>query len=237
MPGTNAQLSLPASDTVYFRNASNHAYKQTLVTPGRLSPPSAYTIDYINEKTNENIPSTVEYATSSDMTGAVTGSSAKITVTPGQNLYFRTKATGSAFASSSIELTVPQKPAVPAFTVDVNTFYTSQIISSAYEYSTDLSNWITGSNASVAMNPGTTKYFRVKASASTFESDHQTLTAPAVDPPVYSIDFINQRTNENISIQDEFSYNQSSWSSGTGEKISLTPVSTIYFRKKADHSK
>jgi hypothetical protein len=71
------------------------------------------------------VPATDEYATSSGMSTVTSGAGAKVTVTPAQNLYFRVKATASAFKSAVQTLTVAGRPNAPFSPVsddNANTF-------------------------------------------------------------------------------------------------------------------
>lgn len=202
---------------------------------GSTKPPTpTYGIDYTNEETNKVVPATDEYAYSSNMSGAISGTGEKLALTPGQDVYFRTKAAAGGVPASNIQtLDVPSRPAAPAFTYDAANQRTSQTISSAYEYSDSpsMTSATTGSGTYVSFPLGTTKYFRKKATASAFKSAIQSLYAN--NPPAYTIDYTNERTATAVASTDEYSYNNSSWTSGSGNYLALTPGQTVYFRKKA----
>jgi hypothetical protein len=153
-------------------------------------PTPTYTIDYTNKRTAQVVPSTDEYANNSGMTGASSGNGSAVTLTPGQNIYFRTKASGENLASYVQTLSVPSKPAAPTFGYDIANQRTSSVVSSAYEYSTnaDMSGAVTGSGNYVSFATGTTRYFRKKATSSAFESNIQTLQG--VDNPAIGPEFI-----------------------------------------------
>jgi hypothetical protein len=140
-----------------------------------------YGIDYTNEQTNAAIPISDEYASNSGMTGAVSGTGQKIALTPGQNVYFRVKSANGAPASDVQELVVPARPATPTFAIDYALESTSTSVSSEYEHSvnSDMSSATAGTGAKVVLTPGTNKYFRKKATASSFRSAKQTLVVPA----------------------------------------------------------
>jgi hypothetical protein len=147
-------------------------------------PAPVYTINYITEKTIQNITSSDEYSFSSDMSTAYAGINAQIGLTPGQDVYFRTKANGSIPASAIQHLVVPSRPAAPGFTLDPGTFQTTLPVTSEYEYSTtaDFSGAVSGNNTFVSVPAGTTVYFRKKATESAFKSNIQTLNGSS--PPV-----------------------------------------------------
>ena len=69
----------------------------------------------------------------SSMSGAVSGTGQKITLTPGQNHVFQDQ--GHSTASDIQTLTVPARPATPSFAIDYAAENTSTVVSSEYEYS------------------------------------------------------------------------------------------------------
>ncbi|HAN09306.1 MAG TPA: hypothetical protein DCP90_01690 [Clostridiales bacterium] len=87
---------------------------QTLTVPSRQVT-TAYTINYEAETTTQEIPTTVEYADNAGMTGAISGTGEPIAVIPGENVYFRTKATAGAFKSAVQTLVVVERPVAPTF--------------------------------------------------------------------------------------------------------------------------
>jgi hypothetical protein len=194
-----------------------------------------YGIDYTNELTDKVVPTTDEYSVNISMSGAVSGTGQKIALTPGQNLYFRTKGT----VPSDIQtLTVSARPAIPSFAVDYAAENTSTVVSSEYEYSSnaDMSSALTGTGVKVNVTPGSNLYFRKKETASAFKSGIQTLTVsnrPAT--PQFTIDYANERTVENVSSSFAYSANadMSSATTGTGDKPAITPGTSKYFRKLA----
>ncbi len=144
-------------------------------------PTPTYSIDYLNELSDKVVPSTDEYSVNSNMSGAVSGTGAKITLTPGQDIYFRTKATGGNPASDIQFLDIPARPAIPTFTYDAVNQRTTQTVSNAYEYvdNASMTPAITGTDACVSFPAGTTYYFRRKATPTSFKSDLQSLLATA----------------------------------------------------------
>jgi hypothetical protein len=153
--------------------------------PPTKQPTPTYGIDYAGEQTNKVVPSTDEYSYNANMSALVNGNGAKLHLTPGQDVYFRTKAAGSLLASDIQHLVVPSRPAAPAFALNTSTNMTTTAVTSDYEYSSsaDMSGAVTGTNTAVSIPAGTTKYFRKKATASAFKSNVQTLNAASVPPP------------------------------------------------------
>jgi len=179
--GTGNYVSFPTGETRYFRKkATGSAFRsnvQTLVGEAGAPPAPAYTIDYYNERTNQSVPSTDEYSYNSNMSGATSGSGSTLTLIPGQDVYFRTKAAGGDPASEIQHLDVPSRPSAPAFTYDAANDRTTQTISSEYEHSAnaDMSSATTGTGSYVSFSEGTTRYFRKKATGSAFKSQVQAL--------------------------------------------------------------
>lgn len=69
-----------------------------------------YTINYATETTTQGIPSIVEYATNSDMSGANSGLGTAILLEAGTDVYFKVKAAGTVMASEVQHLEVPTRP-------------------------------------------------------------------------------------------------------------------------------
>lgn len=239
--GTGSYLHLTPGTDVYFRTKANGACYlasniQHLVVPARTAVTPYYTIDYINERTNENVSSTVAYSTSPSYTSPVDGTGARITLTPGQDLYFWVKETSSSFASLTFHLTVPARPPIPAITIDYNNEVTSTV-SSSQEWSANssMTSAAAGTNAALAVTPGTNLYIRTKPTASTFASLIQTLIVPnRPATPVYEINYALEKTNTSVPATDEYSTHSdmSSPSAGPGAALTLTPGTDLYFRTK-----
>ncbi|MBN1952465.1 MAG: T9SS type A sorting domain-containing protein [Bacteroidales bacterium] len=86
--------------------------------------------------------------------------------------------------------------------------------------------------------PMSFRYTVVAVSAgSTFSGDwdYYMGNTPSGVQPAYTIDYSNERTNEAILTQHEYSYNNSTWYDGTGVKLALSPSSIVYFRDKNDN--
>jgi len=97
-------------------------------TPAQQATPT-YNINYSNETTDKVVPSTDEYSLSSGMSDAVSGNGQNLHLTPGQDVWFRTKASGECWLASNIQhLTVPQRPMLQytgADTITTPSFYPS----------------------------------------------------------------------------------------------------------------
>jgi hypothetical protein len=137
----------------------------------------AYTINYADETTTENIPATVEYATDAAFTTPTDGTGAVAPVTPGTPLYFRVKATETAPAGAVQTLSVTGRPAAPAVTSD-DTANTVSGIDGTMEFSIDGATWTTynATTPNLPVLTGTvTLRVRVKATSTTFSSEVKTL--------------------------------------------------------------
>jgi hypothetical protein len=238
--GSGSQLSLTPGTDVYFRTKANGSIPasaiQHLTVPARPSTPS-YTIDYSSEKTSENVSSDVEYSTSSSFTSPSNGSGSQVPLTPGQNLYFRKKVTGSSFTSSAFQLTVASRSSGPSVSINYPNEKTNEVLATTVEYSTSAS--MAGatccSNAQVSLTPGTDLYFRYKSTGNTFASSNTLLDVPArpVSPSI-AIDFPNEQSSAiPATIDWSLNSNLSSATQGTGNAIPLTPGNDLYLRSKA----
>ena len=159
--GDNTYLYLTPGTNVYFRKKADWSKKQTLDIPYRPSTPN-FTIDYDNEETMETVGSEFEYSSQSDMSGALTGDGSYVSLTPGNNTYFRRKATSSSFKSTIQNLDVPDREAAPGFGIDYMAERTTTVVDGTFEYSTssDMNGATSGSGEYVNVTPGTNLYFR-----------------------------------------------------------------------------
>jgi Secretion system C-terminal sorting domain len=239
--GTGTQIALtPGQDLYLWVKATTSSFASMdyhLDVPDRPSAPSAITIDFDNERTIEVITSGMEYSTSSFFTGSTAGAGNQIALTPGQDLYIRTKPTASSFVSAAFLLNVPARPNVPAVTIDYQKEQTVETIPSMIEYSlsAEMISPVSGTNAVLTLTPGSDLYLRVKATASQFKSLIQTLVVPERPAtPSYTIDFSNEMTQENVPSVHEYStaVDLTSAISGTGSPVGLTPGVPVYFRVK-----
>ena len=198
--GTNAVVVLTPGTDIYFRvkaTASNLPSDiQSLDVPVRVSAPS-YSIDYLLETTNELIIVEDEYSVNSNMSSAVDGSGVKISVIPGQDFYFRKKATAGSFAGNIQSLVIPFRTSAPEYSIDFILGYTIEAVASNEEYSenSDMSSTINGVSQRLKLVPGTDFYFRVKGTISSFSGLIQHLIVPAMPAaPIVSLSDKNSTT-------------------------------------------
>jgi hypothetical protein len=241
--GTNTILDLQPGQTVYFRTKAQGIHPasdiQRLIIPARPTVPE-FTIDFATVKTLQNVAADVEYSTSAAFTTSSFGTGSQITVTPGQDLYFRMKVTESSFASDTLHLEVPAGPSAPSVTIDCANERTNEVLSSSMEYASNAS--MTGatacSNGTLDLAPGNDLYIRVKSTGSTFASAITALDIPArPSTPAITLDYNTENTTA-VSSSLEWSENatMSSATLGTGSSISVTPGTDLYFRVKATAS-
>ncbi|KOA19365.1 hypothetical protein CLHOM_21560 [Clostridium homopropionicum DSM 5847] len=210
-----------------------------------------FTIDYLNEKTVEVIPSTIEYSTSKTFSTTVSGSGAKLDLSiyadTGASIYFRYKATTGAMPSKSFELKVPKRPIKLVITANYLTGTTTQKILTTTEYAKDesfISGYNIGEGQEVALEENTDYYFRVKATEKNFKGETLKLTVNGQVPgvPSYTIDYINETTNQVVPTTVEYSYDsqfKGEVFSGNGRKLVLDPgntTKTLFFRFKGTSS-
>jgi hypothetical protein len=239
--GTGTQIALTPGQDLYIwvkSTASSFASMDYhLDVPDRPSAPSTIAIDFANERTTEAITSGMEYSVSSSFTGSTAGAGNPIALTPGQDLYIRIKPTSASFGSAAFLLDVPARPDAPAVTIDYPKEQTVETIFSTTEYSlsAEMTSPVSGTNAVLALTPGSDLYLRVKATSSQFKSLIQTLVVPERPAaPSYTIDFSNETTRENVPSGHEYSSagNFSGAISGTGSPLVLIPGIPVYFRVK-----
>jgi hypothetical protein len=241
--GTGDKITLtPGQDLYLWVKPTASAFASMdyhLVVPNRPATPSV-TFDYFNEVTSV-IPVTQEWSTGASMTSATSGTNATILVTPGTDLYFRTKATVSAFESAKQSLVVPNRPLAPNYLIDYSTEKTSAAVPSTDEYSihSDMSSPSAGAGAALILTPGTDLYFRTKSTAGSFRSAVQQLTVGARPAtPSFSIDYEIETTSETVDNAIEYAAaaDMISPSTGAGVKLALTPGEDRYFRVKATNA-
>ncbi|OGO84466.1 MAG: hypothetical protein A2Y22_05515, partial [Clostridiales bacterium GWD2_32_59] len=192
--GTGANVALTPGANKYFRVKATGltlpGAVQTLVVANRPATP-AYTINYTAETTTQVIPATDEYANNVGMTSATSGTGVVLAVTPGNNLYFRVKATGLTLPGAVQTLVVANRPATPAYTINYTAETTTQVIPATDEYANNvgMTSATSGTGVVLAVTPGNNLYFRTKATAGAFASAVQTLTVanrPATPAAVYN---------------------------------------------------
>jgi hypothetical protein len=115
--GNNLKLLLTPGLNYYFRVKATDTTVASAILPlplpNRPVAP-AYTIDYVNESTSEKIKTIDEYSNKADMSNPFIGVGLRILLIPGQNLYFRTKASNTSFKSFIQTMIVPRRPAAPS---------------------------------------------------------------------------------------------------------------------------
>jgi len=233
-PNTNVNYGNGGFD-VWVRSASSPSVFTKLAT---IAPPAAapaFTINFTGENTNEIASPGASYSLKADMTDAVTISETKVPLVPGKVYYIRIKTTATALASNIQELSVPERPAKPSFSIYFGGETTKEVVPATCEYSTSASMTkpTIGPNDEVRVTPGQALYFRVKSAVSNFASEAQILDVPARPaPPVYTIDYANECTNEIF--VDYFNSNGAinSWTSTSKNyKFAFTPGQNVYFAK------
>ncbi|NJO70056.1 MAG: hypothetical protein HC830_12930 [Bacteroidetes bacterium] len=237
--GNGNKIDVVPGTDLYFRyKATSDQFRSTsfpLDVPSRTVP--TYGVDFINSLTNKTVPATDEYSVNANMSGATSGNNTKLTLTPGVDLYFRTKATASVFLSNIQHLDIPAKT-TPNYSVDFATKQTNVVVPATDEYSVNanMSGASLGNNTKLTLTPGTDLYFRTKASSSGFQSNIQHLVVPAIPAvPNYVVDFVNKTTTANVPATVEYSTNSnmSGATAGTNTKVSLTPGTDLYLRTKS----
>ncbi|MBN1415993.1 MAG: T9SS type A sorting domain-containing protein [Bacteroidales bacterium] len=237
--GANSAVDLTPGTDLYIRykaTASQFSSAiQHLDVPSRPAT-SSFSFDYLTEKTTEDVSPDTEYDISDDFSSPQGGTGNQVTVTPGEDLYFRKKATSSSFASPAFHLVVPSRPGPPSVSVDYRNEKTT-LIDTTMEWSYD-SLWLSvtqGDGDAIDVTPGTDLYFRFKATVDFFASQPQHLEIPGRPAvPVYTIDFFGETTNEAVAEGDDYSTNGDLNPStpGTNAKLTVTPGITLYFRTR-----
>ncbi|MEZ5072429.1 MAG: T9SS type A sorting domain-containing protein [Bacteroidales bacterium] len=241
--GTGVPASVVPGQTFHIRvkaTASAFASEvQSLTIPARPDAP-VFAIDFANEQTASAVPATVEYATASDMSGAVAGTGIALDVPPGSDLYFRLLATSSSFRSSVYHLDAPERTAA-SFAIDFDAETTQQSLTANDEVATlaDMSDAQPGTGSVLDLTPGTTLYFRSGATASAYATNVQTLVVPdRPATPAFAIDFPNERTSAVVSSAFEYAATSAMTGAvaGTGAYVDIVPGTAIHFRRMATAS-
>lgn len=184
-PGQNVWLRVSAAGVVPA------GLTQTLNVPARPNTPD-YSIDFSTEKiagfSANDAYSLDGFATAGTVPGAgnisLTGALApNASGGAAKQLSIITRASSSAFASAVQLLSIPSRPAntaVGSHTIDYVNETTSESVPTNEEYSSDGgSTWQSGTGAPIALNPGSTMIFRMKASSDSLSSETKSLTVPA----------------------------------------------------------
>lgn len=199
----------------------------------------AFTIDYVNESTNENIPVSIQYAANSHFKLATSGSGFPISLTPGTELYF-TDINKPKSGNVYDVMLIPNRPAAPTPPVTTNGFgvidwtYTPGFNQFAdYEFSVDNgSNWLTCVEKPLRHNDQRIQ-IRVKATDKNFRSNALLLEQPNVANN-YSMDVVQvypNPANDKVFIQNVSGVSVLTVHTYDGklvETIELQPGSTIF---------
>lgn len=240
-PGSGQPVTLVPGSVVYFRSAATDAAFssniQTMNVPSRPAGP-IFSINYVTERTAENISADVEYSVTSDFSSKVSGTGTTLAISPGSTFYFRKVASGSSFQSLVTELNAPARPAPPAFGINYAYERTTTAVGNDYEYSfnPDMSSSVAGANVALLLTPGTDVYFRKKPTSSSFISGIQHLIVPnRPAAPAFTINYVNEKTAENIPASVHYASNAtfSAPHEGTGIPVNLVPGTDIYLRYKS----
>ena len=205
--------------------------------PTEKQPTPNYGIDYASEHTNKVIPSTDEYSYSSDMAGAVSGNGQYLLLTPGVDVYFRTKAGNGLLESDIQHLVVPLRQSMPSFTVDYINESTVESAGSEIGYSTSpsFSDPVNGTGGKISLTPGQDLYLWKNATSSAFASfDYHLVVPNRPAAPAIAIDYFSEVTSA-ISTAMEYSISSSMTSpiSGNNSAVQVTPGTDLYIRAKA----
>jgi hypothetical protein len=239
--GTGQKIALIPGRDVYIRAKATESRLaseiQHLVVDPRPSSPSL-SIDFINERTNQPVEENIEYSTSSSCTNPISGTGIQITVMPGQDLYFRLKATSCSFSSWITHLIIPDRSSPPEVSIDFANESTLQPVDSTVEYSAsaDHTDPISGTGKRIAVVPEQDLYFWLKATSCSFCSWVTHLSVPErPSPPDISIDFANESTLQSVDTTIEYSESEDCACTvvGAGSRITLIPQTDLYFRVKA----
>lgn len=139
----------------------------------------AFTINYFDETTNENVSSGLKYATASGFASFSFGSNLPAPLTPGQNVYFKDTAVGPGVNIVYDILAVPLRPARPSnpvMNVSAGTFdWTNNPYFTAvtdYEFSLDSGlTWTTCFEKPIVSAGTETLQLRVKATSTNFKGE------------------------------------------------------------------
>lgn len=263
--GTNAAITIEPGDsekTYYFRvKATDSSFKNTeyksLKVPKRgAAPPEDspfYKIDYIFSRTADNITSDIEYTDDKDFKiNKKVGTGTYVALTPGKNLYFRYKATDTAFASKALELEVPKRESAPSgdsYKIDFKEEKTTGTIPADVEYAEDKdfkTNLKNATGAAVDLTPGKNLYFRTKAKGTegtvegSFDSEYLERIVPKrpakPEFTIYTYADSKKTTMQNVSPIYEYNKDGNEWEPGKkwkpgeNKQVELAAGSTYLFR-------
>ena len=220
---------------------------------GPFTRPDAPTMniefDYIEETTSSQIAKSREYSTTADFSDKKQGMDFPIKVTPGTTLYIRNKAKATVgvetgyYASKFYEKEVPNRPPAPSdiFTINLEEKRLQEDVPITIELSYDekfnSANILPlTDNKLQNLEPSKKLYFRFKAKPDIkqFASESNFIQIPdRPDPIIFTVNYAEEKTNEILSKDYEYSFQESfvPLNTGKGEKITVQPNSRIYIRR------
>lgn len=196
-------------DKIYPKGRFN-SEPQTLIIPDRQLDPTPLTINYITERTNEIIPSSVNYSLQADVSLPTRGQNQPIRLVPGQNIYYYTQESELRFKSNILTLSVPSRPplgkATP-FSIDYEDETLNQPLGAGYVYSenydskteilSDQKTDISGQNFKLyPTNLDKVIYIAKAATASAFRSDIVTINVKKRGLPPTDVITFNYKTEK-----------------------------------------
>lgn len=240
--GLNQIVGFTPGQDLYFRTkASAHKLSSHIVklsVPLRPASP-VHTIDYVGEQTFEVIGANEAYSSDAFVNDRNEGNGDRLDLSPGNSVWFSYLATASSFRSDMMKMEVKARPAKPVFTVNYAKMETLELILDNVEFATDAEysiNYGVGTNKSIALVGGTNYWFRVRGSNENeqFRSESsQLLVAPIPTAPQYAIDYLNEKTIQEVSETIEYSENASFTQNvkrGIGAIIAVVPGTDLWFR-------
>ena len=132
--GTGIPVNVNPGTDLYFRIMGTASTLPseilTLQVPDRPAA-TEYSVDFDLETTTEVISNEDEYSISPDMDAAISGEWLKISLEPGQDLYFRVKVTDTTFSGEIQHLVVPLRSSVPVVSLSDKNSETARFKKSA----------------------------------------------------------------------------------------------------------
>jgi hypothetical protein len=168
---------------VWVRQQNMPVNKRKIASIASQALAPNYIIDYINERTAQDMPDSIEYSANADMSETISGTNIKVPVIPNYMMYIRAKATATKVASAIQILGVPNRPDAPTNPLvnDVlNTYDWTNNSNfpdiSMYEYSADSgTTWVTCMIKPINVGPVNLAkghvQVRIKATDTSFKSE------------------------------------------------------------------
>lgn len=183
-----------SNSTIYFRDAATDtafaSVPAEIDVPTRSAAPSAdvVTIDYANETVS--FEEDYELNTAADFSGSAIVSGGDIQ--PGSSVYVRTKATSSALASASAQVSIPARPAAPEVaavdeTIDGKADGQITGVSAAMEYRAASGGWTACEGESVAGLGDGVYQVRSMSTENSFASEAASVTVGKGVPATYTL--------------------------------------------------